>query len=415
MSSEPIHQHVQVNFSYPVHFTRGLFSAGNPLLGDVLDPGGGAGGVAKLLCVVDRDMASAQPALLASLESYCRDHRSLELVCPPLQVEGGEAVKRDMAAVERVHQAIYARGIDRHSYVAAIGGGAVLDAVGFAAATAHRGVRLVRIPTTVLAQNDSGVGVKNGINAYGQKNFIGSFAPPFAVLNDHDMLTTLSDRDWRAGIAEAVKVALLKDTAFFGLLERSAGPLLGRDMPAMQSLVRRCAELHLEHIASSGDPFELGSSRPLDFGHWAAHKLEQLSAHALRHGEAVAVGIALDVTYARLTRLLPVADGDRVIALLLALGLPVYTPELRLAAGMGDGSPAFLDGLEEFREHLGGRLTISLLDRIGHEVEVHEMDRTAILHAVDVLEDRQRAARAEDPPLEKNGDVPWRVAPAAVH
>ena len=91
----------------------------------------------------------------------------------------------------------------------AIGGGAVLDAVGYAAATAHRGVRLIRVPTTVLSQDDSAVGVKNGINAFGKKNFVGSFAPPHAVLNDFDLLRTLQDRDWRAGISEAVKVALL--------------------------------------------------------------------------------------------------------------------------------------------------------------------------------------------------------------
>ena len=131
--------------------------------------------------------------------------------------------------------------IDRHSYVVAIGGGAVLDAVGYAAATAHRGVRLVRVPTTTLSQDDSAVGVKNGINAFGKKNFVGTFAPPHAVLNDFDLLTTLDDRDWRAGISEAVKVALLKDSAFFAWIEQHARELDERSLDAMAMLVHRCA------------------------------------------------------------------------------------------------------------------------------------------------------------------------------
>ena len=121
-----------------------------------------------------------------------------------------------------VHRAIHEYGIDRHAYVLAVGGGALLDMVGYAAATAHRGVRLVRVPTTVLSQNDSGIGVKNSVNAFGKKNFLGTFAPPFAVFNDFTFLTTLSDRDWRAGISEAIKVALLKDATFFAFLEEHA-------------------------------------------------------------------------------------------------------------------------------------------------------------------------------------------------
>jgi 3-dehydroquinate synthase len=197
--------------------------------------------------------------------------------------------------------------------VLGIGGGAVLDMVGYAAATAHRGIRLIRVPTTVLAQNDSGVGVKNGINAFGKKNFLGTFAPPYAVLNDIDFLTTLDDRDWRSGIAEAVKVALIKDANFFEFITTNAKALARRDMDSMQHLVYRCAQLHLNHIANSGDPFEKGSSRPLDFGHWAAHKLEQLTHYNLRHGEAVAIGIALDTTYSYMAGMLSRSDWQQVL------------------------------------------------------------------------------------------------------
>lgn len=263
----------------------------------------------------------------------------------------------------------------------------MLDAVGFAAATAHRGVRLVRVPTTVLSQNDSGVGVKNGINAYGRKNFLGCFAPPHAVLCDLDVLRTLSDRDWRAGIAEALKVALLKDAAFFAWLEENAVALRERDEPAMERLVRRCAELHLEHIATSGDPFELGSSRPLDFGHWAAHKLEALSRYTLRHGEAVGVGIALDATYAYLAGLLAERDWRRVLDAIAAVGLPLHVPELQ--AEDAAGRRELLAGLDEFREHLGGRLTIMLLKGIGRGIEVHAIDEVLVLEAAERLEEHE--------------------------
>ena len=158
-------------------------------------------------------------------------------------------------------------------------------------------------PTTTLSQADSGVGVKNGLNAFGQKNFIGTFTPPFAVINDFNLLATLAPRDKRSGYVEAVKVACIRDANFFDELERDAGQLAAFEPAAMKQLIRRCAELHLDHIATSGDPFEAGSARPLDFGHWAAHKLEQLSDFHICHGEAVAIGIALDVIYSRDSRL----------------------------------------------------------------------------------------------------------------
>jgi 3-dehydroquinate synthase len=229
----------------------------------------------------------------------------------------------------------------------------------------------------VLAQNDAGIGVKNGLNAYGKKNFLGTFAPPWAVIDDELFLTTLCDRDWRAGTSEAVKVALLKDAAFFTELERLAPAVAERDLGAMRVLIRRCAELHLSHIAGGGDPFEMGCARPLDFGHWSAHKLERLSGLRLRHGEAVAVGLALDATYAHLAGLLGAADWRRVLALLVAFGLPLVAPEL--------DDPRLLDGLAEFREHLGGRLTVVLVQGIGVAVEVHEIDRALMRRAVRVL------------------------------
>ncbi|MDX6682238.1 MAG: 3-dehydroquinate synthase [Solirubrobacteraceae bacterium] len=371
-------QEIVVRLGYPVRFTHGIFDVRNPVLRDAV------AARARVLVVVDGGLVEAQPSIPAAALTYCRAHADrLELVAAPLVVPGGEAIKNDHGPVDAIRSAIDVHRIDRHAYVVAIGGGAVLDAVGYAAATAHRGVRLIRVPSTVLAQGDSAVGVKNGVNDFGKKNFVGTFAAPHAVLNDLDLLLTLSDRDWRAGISEAIKVALIRDAAFFAWIEEHADALVDRSPDAMARLVHRSAELHLDHIASSGDPFELGSARPLDFGHWAAHKLEALTHHELRHGEAVAVGIAQDCAYAQLVGRLAPADLWRVIGALEAVGLPTWHGAMT-APGPG-GRPAVLDGLEEFREHLGGRLTITLIDRVGSAFEVHELDERLVLEASALL------------------------------
>jgi 3-dehydroquinate synthase len=384
---QPIFQTVHVTFRYPVHFTNNLFSQANTLLKDVICAPSKST-PAKLVCVIDQGVVQCHPRLLDSIDLYCQHYQEFfTLVCPPLIVEGGEQVKNNPASVTAIHDAIHAYGIDRHSYVLVIGGGAVIDMVGYAAATAHRGVRLVRIPTTVLSQNDSAVGVKNSVNAFGKKNFLGTFAPPYAVLNDFDFLRTLEDRDWRSGISEAIKVALLKDVSFFEFMEQNAELLRQRDMPAMEWLIYRCAQLHLEHIATNGDPFELGSSRPLDFGHWAAHKLEQLSGYTLRHGEAVAIGIALDSTYAHLTGMLPESDWQHILDLFSSLGLPIYIPELSQHLYDRADPRCILNGLNEFREHLGGQLTIMLLERIGKGIEVHELDEGTIVKSIALLKE----------------------------
>jgi len=157
---------------------------------------------------------------------------------------------------------------------------------------------------------------------------------------------------------------------------------------AMKHLIRRCAELHLDHIATSGDPFEMGSARPLDFGHWAAHKLEQLSHFEISHGDAVAIGIALDVIYSRNTGLLDKTSAARILNLLERLGFKLFADELMNASASDEW--LVLAGLEEFREHLGGELTITLLREIGRSVEVHEMNSPKIIEAIQELRGRQK-------------------------
>ncbi len=379
-----IQRQIEVRWPLRVFFAENIFAPDNPLLRDALADDAPR----KVLVVVDDGLAQAQPQLEKSISDYFQQHaKNFSLVRPPLELPGGEVAKNSNTLIGSLLEQIHRHHLDRHAYLIAIGGGALLDVAGFAAATAHRGLRHVRIPTTTLAQADSGVGVKNGINAFGKKNFIGTFAPPFAVFNDFNLLATLKPEDKRAGYVEAVKVACIRDAKFFGEIERDAEKLISFDATALKHLIHRCAELHLDHIATGGDPFETGSARPLDFGHWAAHKVEQISRFQISHGHAVAIGLALDVIYSRDVGLLPAASCERILQLLQKLGFKLFAEEL---LKVDDANRLIiLSGLEEFREHLGGELTITLLNEIGRGVEVHEMDSVKIVAAIHELRDRK--------------------------
>jgi 3-dehydroquinate synthase len=395
-AGEELRARFSVDYSYTVHFTRDVLDPSNPILAQAVR----AEHRPAVLPVLDRGMLAHHPALLRRLDAYFRSHSDrMRLAGPPIVLPGGEPVKEDARHVETILAAVDERAVDRHSYVLAVGGGALLDVAGYATAVAHRGVRLIRMPTTVLAQNDAGIGVKNGRNAYGKKNFLGTFATPAAVIDDELFLITLEDRDWRAGVSEAIKVAVLKDVGFFADLEELAPAIAARELGAMVELVRRCAELHIDHITGAGDPFEMGSVRPLDFGHWSAHRLERLSGLRLRHGEAVAIGIALDVAYAQLAGILSATDRRRVLVLLDAFGLPYFAPEL--------DDPRLFDGLAELRLHLGGPLTVVLAQSIGASVEVHKIDLGLMRRAVNELRARWRAhARTLD--RRSSADSPGR-------
>jgi len=385
-----LRQHFTVEYDFPVAFTRDLFATGNPLLRDTLarlEPAKRH----RFVVVVDTGVLEARPGLDARIAAYAEAHvESLELLGDPVPMPGGEAIKSQLHFVERMQRVVVDHHVDRHSYLIGVGGGALLDAVGLVAATSHRGLRHVRVPTTVLAQNDSGVGVKNGVNLFGQKNWVGTFAPPFAVLNDYDFIVHLPERDRIAGMAEAVKVALIRDADFFLWLERHANRLRAFEPDAMRHMIQRCAELHMHQIGHGGDPFERGSARPLDYGHWAAHRLETLTSYHLRHGEAVAIGIALDTRYSVLRGLLDEGEEERVCRLLERLGFRLWHPALEIR-GAG-GELEVLRGLVDFREHLGGELTITLLEGVGTGVEVHEIDTGLVGRSIEWLRTRAEAA-----------------------
>jgi 3-dehydroquinate synthase len=379
----PIICEFQVPFRFDVFFTQDVFNPANNLLRELLNHGVPE----KLLVVIEEPIVASMPALIDDIRAYFSHPESgVELVAEPVIFAGGETLKNNFSPVEELHGLVERHGLSRHSYLAAIGGGALLDVAGFAAATAHRGIRHLRLPTTTLSQADGGVGVKNAVNVFGKKNFVGTFAPPFAVINDSEFLRFLPDSRKSAGYVEAIKVGLIRDRDFFAQIERSADALNRFEPVAMNALIRRSAELHIRHISEGGDPFEFGSARPLDFGHWAAHKLEQLSNFRISHAEAVAIGLALDVIYSRNAGHLASGDADRILALLKKLGFPLFAPELLQEDEAGER--AILAGLSEFQQHLGGQLAITLLREIGRGFEVHEMSRPGVREAIDELRER---------------------------
>ena len=383
-ASHFIHNRFSVTYDYKVLFTENLFKPSNSSFVDVFRHLN-TSRPQRLVFVIDSEVARLHSNLIQDIKRYCSNHSTLLTNCSePLVVLGGELAKNDFDFVNSVLRLIDDNRIDRHSYVVAIGGGAILDLVGFVASVAHRGIRHIRIPTTVLSQNDSGVGVKNGVNYFNKKNYLGTFSPPFAVINDSAFLTTLEDRDWRSGITEAIKVGLIKDASFYHWIENNVGKFMSRDLTTMETLIRRCAEIHVGHISTNGDPFELGSSRPLDFGHWAAHKIEQLANYEIRHGEAVAIGICLDVAYSFRIGLLQKVQMDHILNCFKKLGFEISHPVLFDSDGVNI-NPLIIKGLDEFSEHLGGELTIMLLQDIGIGIEVHEIDISILQMALEEL------------------------------
>lgn len=382
-----IDQRFTVSFNYPVYFCRDLFAADNGLLEEILEQDGPVSEPHRILIVMDRGVEEAHPDLPLRITKWLMARQEkIELAAPIEFLPGSEFVKKHDGIAERLVKLAYQTHFGRKDTFIAIGGGAVQDVVGYAAALVHRGCRLIRVNTTTLSQADAGVGVKNGVDYGSSKNFLGTFAPPYAVVNDGSFLPTLTDTDWRNGIAEAVKVAAIKDARFFEWLESHADELRMRDLETMLAMIERSAELHLFHIARGGDAFEHGSARPLDFGHWSAHRLESLTCYQLSHGEAVAVGVALDAIYAELTGVLSSAESGRIIEVLRACGLRIWCDELVLRGT--DGRLALMEGLRQFREHLGGQLCVTLPDAIGSKIEIHEMDEALIEKAITVLRER---------------------------
>ena len=377
MSSNPdkINVDFDVPFTHRLRFTDDLFGADSDVLAELLETSDDK--PARIQFWLDQNVADSQPQLISLVKRFADsrpDH--VQRIGHIQLVPGGEEAKNDIHLLEQILKVFNVSDLDRRSYIVAIGGGAVLDAVGFATSIAHRGLRLVRIPTTTLSQADSGIGVKNSINLFHKKNWMGSFAVPWAVINDSEMLSTLSNRDFIGGFSEAVKVSLLKDRAMFDQICRSAEAIANREMNVAEPIIRSSAQLHLDHITRGGDPFEMLEARPLDFGHWSAHKMETMSDFSLRHGEAVAIGVAIDTVYSSLEMGLSEKIAEQVLQCLGNLGFHLADPSLT-------NVEILFDGLEEFRQHLGGRLTLTMLEDVGQPREVHTVNRDKMLKAIE--------------------------------
>ena len=377
MSSNPdkINVDFDVPFTHRLRFTDDLFGADSDVLAELLETSDDK--PARIQFWLDQNVADSQPQLISLVKRFADsrpDH--VQRIGQIQLVPGGEEVKNDIHLLEQILKVFNVSDLDRRSYIVAIGGGAVLDAVGFATSIAHRGLRLVRIPTTTLSQADSGIGVKNSMNLFHKKNWMGSFAVPWAVINDSEMLSTLSNRDFIGGFSEAVKVSLLKDRAMFDKICQSAEAIANREMNVAEPIIRSSAQLHLDHITRGGDPFEMLEARPLDFGHWSAHKMETMSDFSLRHGEAVAIGVAIDTVYSSLEMGLSEKIAEQVLQCLGNLGFHLADPSLT-------NVEILFDGLEEFRQHLGGRLTLTMLEDVGQPREVHTVNRDKMLKAIE--------------------------------
>lgn len=370
---------IPLTFRHRAFFTRDIFCAENQTLLEAIDSEDIAS--KRILCVIEQQVASSNPQLVAEAQSYLTNLTQHTTV---LTLNGGEGAKNSSELVDQIHRLVNSHHIDRHSYILCLGGGAFLDAVGFGTATAHRGIRLIRLPSTTLSQCDSGVGVKNGINLFGKKNFTGTFGVPWAVVNDIDLLTTQPKVTREVGLVEALKVSLIKDAEFFEFIAAHTDQLNAFDPDTVESVIKRSAELHMAHIATAGDPFELGSSRPLDFGHWSAHKLEQLTDFTCSHAEAVSIGVALDVLYSVRIGLLSQDVGERILNLMATLGYSLWHDTLQ-APSTSSGKLAIFDGIAEFREHLGGQLTVMMLTAIGSGKDVHEIDEALMTRCITEL------------------------------
>ena len=363
-------------FTHRLRFTSNVFAGGNETLSQILSEAGGSS--SNIAVFVDGDFAQSRPNLGRRISDYFGKY--LPEIAPKIHlVPGGEQIKNEPRNFQRILEILERSQLCRKSFVIALGGGAVLDAVGFAAAITHRGLRLIRIATTTLSQADSAIAVKNGINAFGKKNYMGVFTTPWAIINDEGSLESLTADHWLAGFSEAVKVALLKDPLLFEYIHRNCDGIRRRNLDISIPVIRRSARLHFDHITQNGDPFEREEARPLDFGHWSAHKLEQMSGFELSHGQAVAIGIAIDATYANFMGWLSDADHQRILECLRGIGF-------KLRHRVTQQANTLLGGLDEFREHLGGRLTIPSIRGIGETFDLFEIDTTQMLAAISYLE-----------------------------
>jgi 3-dehydroquinate synthase len=355
--------------SYDVVCGRGVADGVGPAVAD-------AGG-RRAVVVTDAAVAGSHA------DRVRQSLRAATVEAAVVSVPAGEPSK-SVAAAERLWNAFAEMAVDRRTHVVAVGGGVVGDLAGFAAATFARGLPVWHVPTTLVAQVDSAIGGKTGINLTGGKNLVGAFWQPRGVFADIDTLATLPTREFVSGLAEVVKYGVILDPVFFGWLEESAAALTARDPAAVAHAVERSAAIKAD-VVSRDEHETSGLRAALNYGHTFAHAYETLAGYGtLLHGEAVAIGMA---RAARLAALLGRISEDLVArqdALLGRLGLPIAVP-----TGVGDVH-GLLAVMARDKKSLGGRLRFVLPSRLGHVELVDGVPEPLV---------RQVLTAAEDPSL----------------
>jgi len=339
--------------SYPIHVGEGLLARGDLLRATV--PG-------QQVAVITNDVVGPLYTLrlLRALEGKSVDVYSLP---------DGEAHK-DLAAWSRIHGFLAEKRHNRDTCIVALGGGVVGDMAGFAAATWQRGVRFLQIPTTLLAQVDSSVGGKTGVNLPAGKNLVGAFWQPSAVIADTGLLSTLPVREYRSGLAEVIKYGVIADRAFFDWLRANADALMRRDSGALTHAIRRSCEVKADVVAT--DEREEGRRAILNYGHTFGHAIENLAGYGeLLHGEAVGIGMVMAADLAARMKLLPVAEARAIKALVGAFDLPANRPK-------GITAEAMCHAFGMDKKVTDGRVRFVLASRIG-QVEIRDDVPAALL------------------------------------
>jgi 3-dehydroquinate synthase len=338
--------------SYPIVIGSGLLGGG-------FDPGEYLAG--RDCLVVSNETVAP---LYADKLKACLAGRSIESV----ELPDGEAFKTVDTAMKVIDKLV-AGSANRDTTIIALGGGVVGDIAGFAAACYMRGVAFIQVPTTLLAQVDSSVGGKTGVNHPQGKNLIGAFHQPRLVLIDIDTLKTLPDRELRAGLAEVIKIAAVADAAFFAWLENNIEALLSLDAEAIAHAVQRSCEIKAEVVAE--DEREAGRRAILNFGHTFGHAIEHLQGYGeWLHGEAVASGMIMAAQLSGIDS----ADVERLRSLIVAAGLPASPPAV--------GAQAMLDAMGMDKKVLNKGLRFVLLDRLGHAIVTSDYDSERLQHVL---------------------------------
>ena len=345
--------------SYPIYIGRGLLDDGALLARHI---------VGRQVAIVSNETVA--PLYLERVQESLAGKRVEAIALPD-----GE-VHKTLDTVARVFDAMVAARFNRDACIAALGGGVVGDMAGFAAACYQRGVDFVQLPTTLLAQVDASVGGKTGVNHPAAKNLIGAFHQPAAVIADTSTLATLPPREFRSGVAEVVKHALVADAQFLDWLEANLDALLEQRPDALAHAVRRSCEIKARIVAA--DEREHGRRAELNFGHTFGHAIETATGYGeWLHGEAVAVGMVLAAELSRRHGWLAAADVDRLRDLLRRAHLPVAAP--------GIGATRALEAMGMDKKVLGGCMRLVLLRGLGTACIASDYDSEALAEPVRIL------------------------------